>query len=647
MKQEKPSLTKLREFLRYFGFAIFSVGVVLIAFIGINRQVRSEIRTGTYQTLLDAARYQRTAIEKYAHLVTIRAKLIADHERSSSASELVDALQLELQRDAKNVKAGFADTEGNVLYGDFTSMRVSSEDWFQRSMLGETLMAVIDPSTETNQQNMIISTRAYTVGGANGVLFAEMDGQNVSGLLETHAYDDEAFSLICDSKGIIIFSELKPGIFTRNGYIFDWINDNTLEKGIKMDQLKDQAREGDPIQYRFMFQGDWYYAASEQVSTFDWYVLSVVPASAADVVQQQVSSYLMGMLFIMLLVSIAMTSQAYMHEQTTIQKLEKDKDLLRQSAERYQLITQLSNEVFFQIDLDTGKISFNDSFDAMFGMPPPICSVNELEGCTHLVYEQDQNKFITMINRLRAGDTVAKEEVRMINSRGIIRWKRFEIFSVFDHGGQTAQMVGKIADIHRQKQSMQRLIRQADSEPLTGLLNRGAFERNMKGFLAGEGLGGRHALLIMDFDNFKEVNDTLGHTVGDDLLVSFAVGMKRLFRSGDYLSRIGGDEYMVFLKNIYEDADALEKAESLRAEIAKLGKKIHIGVSLSVGIAIYTRDGNTFEKLYQAADEALYQVKRNGKNNISFYTAPVLVEAPAALEARELEDAEDIENEEL
>ena len=143
VKQEKPSLTKLREFLRYFGFAIFSVGVVLIAFIGINRQVRSEIRTGTYQTLLDAARYQRTAIEKYAHLVTTRAKLIADHERSSSASELVDALQLELQRDAKNVKAGFADTEGNVLYGDLSSAKVSSEEWFQRSMLGETLITVM------------------------------------------------------------------------------------------------------------------------------------------------------------------------------------------------------------------------------------------------------------------------------------------------------------------------------------------------------------------------------------------------------------------------------------------------------------------------------------------------------------------------
>ena len=104
---------------------------------------------------------------------------------------------------------------------------------------------------------------------------------------------------------------------------------------------------------------------------------------------------------------------------------------------------------------------------------------------------------------------------------------------------------------------------------------------------------------------------------------------------------------MVFIKNIYEDADALEKAESLRSEIAKLGKKINIGVSLSLGIAMYARDGNTFEKLYQAADEALYQVKRNGKNNVSFYSVSALAEAPVAPEARESDDADDIENEEL
>jgi diguanylate cyclase (GGDEF)-like protein len=117
--------------------------------------------------------------------------------------------------------------------------------------------------------------------------------------------------------------------------------------------------------------------------------------------------------------------------------------------------------------------------------------------------------------------------------------------------------------------------------------------------------------------------------------------MKRLFRAGDYLSRIGGDEYMVFLKNIYEDGDALEKAESLRKEMSGLSKSINIPVSLSIGIAVYQRDGKSFETLYKAADEALYHVKRNGKNNISFFTVSVQPEEAVAPENREMDELDE------
>ena len=168
---------------------------------------------------------------------------------------------------------------------------------------------------------------------------------------------------------------------------------------------------------------------------------------------------------------------------------------------------------------------------------------------------------------------------------------------------------------------MQRLMRQADSDPLTGLLNRAAIERNIKEFLAGDGQHGTHALLMMDFDNFKAVNDTLGHAKGDDLLVSFAAVIRHVFRSGDYASRIGGDEYMVFLKNISEAELALEKAEALRTEMTALSRKIGVPVSVSVGIALYREDAVNFERLYKAADDALYYVKNHGKNAVSFYSA--------------------------
>ena len=97
----------------------------------------------------------------------------------------------------------------------------------------------------------------------------------------------------------------------------------------------------------------------------------------------------------------------------------------------------------------------------------------------------------------------------------------------------------------------------------------------------------------------------------------------------------------MFLKNIYEDGDALEKAESLRKEMSGLSKSINIPVSLSIGIAVYQRDGKSFEALYKAADEALYHVKRNGKNNISFFTVSVQPEEAVAPENREMDELDE------
>jgi len=96
--------------------------------------------------------------------------------------------------------------------------------------------------------------------------------------------------------------------------------------------------------------------------------------------------------------------------------------------------------------------------------------------------------------------------------------------------------------------------------------------------------------------------------------------IRHVFRSGDYASRNGGDEYMVFLKNIGDDDVAREKAEALRAEMTGLSRKIGVPVSISVGIALYPQNTNTFEHLYKAADDALYYVKNHGKNSIAFYS---------------------------
>lgn len=621
----QQSLTKrafLKNLLRYFGFPLAAAGVLILAFILLQGQIIKEIRKGTYQVLTDAVRQQSIALERYVDMLNTRVHLIADYDADTGPNTLVESLRTELGNEVKNISVGYANAMGYLLYSDQAERYVGTEDWFTESLSGNTVVSTDDQSAEGNLPGVRVSAYVSDQFGNKGVLFATLGNHNFSNILKTLAYDGAANTFVSDENGVILFVEDGMHTVRVGERVKDYINDGMLDKMTTIDQLKQKLTQEKIVTFHFKASNQNYYAVCEKIAAYHWYVITLVPSNIADAIAWRVSEYQIIMLLIVLLVGATMAAQSYRHEQETVQKLEADKDLLRQSAQRYQLITRLSNEVFFHVSLDTGVISFNDTFESMFGAPPPDCTIDSLEDCTSLFFEEDQKVFLMLINQLRAGDAEARAELRMINSRGVARWKRVEIYSVVDQDKQAVLLVGKIADIQRQKQSMQRLIRQADSDPLSGLLNRGAMERNIKAFLAGEGKGGVHALLMLDFDNFKAVNDTLGHAKGDQLLTSFANGMRRLFRSGDFLSRIGGDEYMIFIKNARNDIIVQDKAEALRGEMVVLSRKIGIPVSISVGIAVYHRDGDTFERLYKAADEALYRVKRNGKNAISFTSAP-------------------------
>lgn len=623
VQQSEPKRALIKSFLRYFGFPLIGGAVMVLAFLLLQSQVVKEIRKGTYQILMDAARQQSIALERYTDMLSTRVHLIADYDADTGPKTLVESLRTELGNDVKCVGVGYANSIGHIVYSDQDERYVGGEGWFSKSLMGETVVSIDSKNAVDGLPNVRFSAYVNDKLGNRGVLYASLGNQNFSSLLKTLAYDGAANTFVSDPNGVILFVEDGMDTVRVGERIRSYINDSALGNGLTFAQLREQLMQGTIVTFHFKASNQIYYAVCERITAYNWYVITLVPAGIADAIAWRVSDYQIIMLLIILLVGATMAAQSYRHEKETVAKLEADKDLLRQSAERYQLITQLSNEVFFHIPLDTGIVSFNDSFDYMFGTHAPTCSIDRPEGCEKLFYEGDKDIFLRLINQLRAGAEEAHAELRMIGPHGAVRWKRVEIFAVLNQDKQAVLLVGKIADIHRQKRSMQRLIRQADSDPLTGLLNRGAIEREIKAFLAGEGARGHHALFMLDFDNFKSVNDTLGHAKGDQLLTQFANGMRRLFRSGDFLSRIGGDEYMIFIKSAQDDQIILEKAEALRDEMAQLSRKIGIPVSISVGIAVYDRDGSTFEMLYKLADKALYQVKRSGKNAAAFASAPM------------------------
>lgn len=181
-------------------------------------------------------------------------------------------------------------------------------------------------------------------------------------------------------------------------------------------------------------------------------------------------------------------------------------------------------------------------------------------------------------------------------------------------------MVINITSKFRSNAKKKELEDKADTDLLTGLNNKLATERKIKEYMANHP-DTQSMLFIFDVDNFKKVNDTMGHAFGDEVLRSLGKQIGGIFRASDIVGRVGGDEFMVFLKGITTEENILKEAEKVETFFKgfQAGEYVKYKATASIGVAIYPQEGADFETLYKAADQGLYKAKKRGKNQLAFY----------------------------
>ena len=169
-------------------------------------------------------------------------------------------------------------------------------------------------------------------------------------------------------------------------------------------------------------------------------------------------------------------------------------------------------------------------------------------------------------------------------------------------------------------QESRKLEEKADTDLLTSLNNKLATERKIKEYM--EKMPNEQGLLfVLDIDNFKKINDTLGHAFGDEVLRTLGHSIGSTFRASDIIGRTGGDEFTIFLKHLNEE-ELLEKEAAKLCDFFKnfqAGEYVKYAATASIGAAVFPRDGKDFETLYKAADSALYVAKKRGKSQLAFY----------------------------
>ncbi|MBB5802541.1 diguanylate cyclase (GGDEF)-like protein [Saccharothrix ecbatanensis] len=260
------------------------------------------------------------------------------------------------------------------------------------------------------------------------------------------------------------------------------------------------------------------------------------------------------------------------------------------------------------------RVVWSDTLLEMFGFPAGTDL--DFEGYAALVHADDMPMIqATLEEAMRSGVGFSYTHRMMLADRCTERW--FECFGeiVADADGTPLRVLGTAHDITRARRVHDELLALAEQDPLTGLANRRAVTRELERQLAG---GGPGALLLLDLDNFKDVNDLRGHAVGDRLMKALATALRSRLEPAQLIGRLGGDEFAVVLPGT-ASADAARIAEGLRDAVASLPLVGPArGITVSTGVAEYG-PGDTWELVLANADLALYASKAAGRNRVTVY----------------------------
>jgi diguanylate cyclase (GGDEF)-like protein/PAS domain S-box-containing protein len=221
------------------------------------------------------------------------------------------------------------------------------------------------------------------------------------------------------------------------------------------------------------------------------------------------------------------------------------------------------------------------------------------------------------------GNQRGVSEFRLLTSRGDYRWVENQFTPIRDAAGRLIELEGLLIDVTERKAAEAKILHLARTDQLTGLANRASFmERLRQAFAASRRGTSAFALLSLDIDTFKEVNDTLGHPVGDQLLATVAERLQTSVRETDIVARLGGDEFAILQFDLDDGSDAGALAGKIRDALATpvtLSGNV-VNITASVGIAIYTPDIDTPDDMLAQADIALYRAKEEGRDQYRFHT---------------------------
>ena len=436
----------------------------------------------------------------------------------------------------------------------------------------------------------------------------------------TELFSGQSYTYIISNNENIVFcnKDKKKALYNINFY--EYLANNTLNNAEEISEIKLSQITQKTGFVELSIQNTRKIFTYAPLNLNDWYIVTVLPVSY---IMNQLNS--ISLMVIVLLVTIFVAAFVFL---VVILLLFLKNVSVEKDKERLLIASNQNQTLIYEYDMDKKIIEFSGDTKFLLGTDKKVFPA-EYASTEYFKRVHPDDKIITnqLIKAIRNMENDFSAEFRYKTFADEYIWLKMS-GSIIKREGEPVKFIGSISNVNSQILHEQELKSIADKDRLTGVLNKSALEESIKSSLNANKNITSFALFIIDLDNFKAVNDKLGHLIGDMAIQDVAKKISLIFSEKDFIGRFGGDEFCVFLQlsNTAEEKNFQKiinnKLQTLKTILNEdyFKDNIVVHVSASIGVAIYPQHGINYQELFHNADHALYDVKMNGKDGYKIYS---------------------------
>ena len=599
---------------------------VVLVFIGFtltkfNKDIQKRVYKLQISSMQNISKQGGAVVEKnlegMVNTLYALTNFLVEDEDFANAEHMEKLRDFAQERNVMFQRFGIADASGNAKVTNGEKINISSRQYFQECMKNKKASSEIKKSALIEEMICIIAVPILKDGEAIGVLYGCTDLKVFNIYENTILENEKTYIQVIDPDGTYIVKE-PSGILGKRDNIFDGLS--RVESQTSLQEIQEKVKNEEPT-YIEISDGECRETVCfTPLKLNHWCVVTVMDQSRITNSIDYILGHDVYIMIIRVAVGVLLLSFMILYfSWQEKRQIEEFNERLLIDEKLFRIASEKSGVIIMSYIIKTKQLHFINP--DMFGLKLPDKIDNAPENFVHYLSDKNKNlheELHTILKNMENEEGKRTFFVTVKHSDQEELILRIQLTSLFGTNGEIRQSIGVIEDATE----TQHLREKADRDSLTGLYNRSYAVEKINGMLqefspAPECV---HACVLMDLDNFKKLNDTLGHQKGDQALQDVANILRQHFREYDIVCRLGGDEFLIFVQNI--PRNVIEKnigslLKKLTLTYEKEEKKVCITVS--AGIYLVKEPGHDFRELYQKADETLYRVKNSSKNGYRIY----------------------------